>query len=143
VALRVRKVVIWRGRVENRPGALARVFANLAGAGLEVVMGYVEHGGKSEAIVEVFPIVGRKLRAAAQRAGFRPSATPTLLVTSDGGQSLGPLIARRLGAAGIGMAFLVALTGGRQWSALLGFLSATDARSAARLIRKAQKENDR
>ena len=42
MAVRVRVISLWRREVENRPGALARTLAPLAGAGtdLEVVMAY-------------------------------------------------------------------------------------------------------
>jgi hypothetical protein len=133
---RVVKVVLWRAKVENRSGALAQILAAVGGPRLEVVMGYVEHGGHDRAVIEVFPIVGRKQRAAAERVGLRPSATPTLLVTAEGRASVGPALAAALGAASISIAFLVALAAGPRSSALLGFASEADARSAARLIRK-------
>ena len=135
MAVRARKVVLWRGKVEDGPGALARVLASLDGADLEIVMGYVEHGGHNQAVIEVFPIAGRKLRAAAQAVGLRPSTTPTLLVTGDGRASVRS-IANALAEAGISIAFLVALTGAPRSSALLGFASEASARAAARLIRK-------
>ena len=128
--------MLWRAKVENRPGALARLLAVLGGAELEVVMGYVEHGGKDQAVIEVFPIVGRSLRAAAERAGLRPSATPTLLATGESGARVGTALAAALGEAGISVAFLVALAAGSRSSALFGFASETDARAAARVIRK-------
>ncbi len=128
--------MLWRAKVENRPGALANILAALGGAGPEIVMGYVEHGGNNQAVIEVFPIVGRKLRAVALRMGLRPSATPTLLVTGEGRALMGPAVAGVLGEAGISIAFLVAFAAGPRSSALFGFGSEADARTAARLIRR-------
>lgn len=42
MAVTVQKITLWRGEVENRPGALAGILAPLAdtGADLQVLMGY-------------------------------------------------------------------------------------------------------
>jgi len=142
MAVRVSKVVLWRAKVANRPGALSHLLAALGGAELEVVMGYVEHG-MNQAVIEVFPIVGRRLRTAAERAGLRPSATPTLLVTGDRRARVGPALAAALGEARISVAFLVGLGAGSRSSALFGFGSEADARAAARLIRNTVQGGDR
>jgi len=99
VAVTVKKVSIWRTEVEDRPGTLARVLEPLAGAGadLKVVMGYRYPGEGSRAAIEVYPVSGKKLTAAAQSAGLSPVSIPTLLVEGDDRPGLGQKLSAALG----------------------------------------------
>src|SRR5437879_12248468 len=84
MAVTVKKITLWRGKVENRPGILAEGLGPDATArtDLKVVMGYGEPG-EVQAVIELFPVGGKKLTAAMARAGLGPSVIPTLLVTGD------------------------------------------------------------
>lgn len=133
----IKKVTLWRTHVENKPGALSGVLAPLAevGADLQVVMGY--HSGSEAAVIEVFPVTGRKSTAAADKVGLKAAAIPTLLVQGDNKPGLGHAVAQAVAEAGINMAFLVAQVIGDQFSAVMGFEDETGAKQAAALIKKA------
>lgn len=137
MAVKIRKIVLWRGRVPNRPGALAEVLEPLAATGvdLQVVMGYREHGS-SDALIEVYPISGRKLTEAAEGAGLGASGIPAVLVQGDNRAGLGHRIAKALADGGRNVSFLVAQVVGRKFSAIYGFETEADADVAVKLIRK-------
>jgi hypothetical protein len=138
MAVTVKKITLWRGKVENRPGKLADVLAPAATTrtDLKVVMGYREPG-EAQAVIELFPVGGKKLTAAMAAAGLGPSAIPTLLVTGDNRAGLCEAMARGVADAGINMAFVVAQAVGKQFSAVFGFESEADAARATTLIKKA------
>ena len=54
----VKKAVLWRKEIDNRPGMLANTLEPLseAGADLQVVMGYRYPGGKDSAAIELHPV---------------------------------------------------------------------------------------
>jgi len=140
MAMVVKKITVWRTEVDNQTGALARLLEGLSAAkgSLDVVMGYRIPGQHERAVIEVWPVSGKKLSQAAGAAGLRPSETPTLLVQGDDRPGLGHAMARALAGAGINMVFLVAQVIGRRYSAIFGFESAADADRAAGLLRKAR-----
>jgi hypothetical protein len=138
MAVTINKIALWRGRIENTPGALARILEPLTAAktDLRVLMGYHEPG-QSQSVVELYPVTGAKASAAAQRSGLGPAAQPSLLVSGDNRPGLGHRMARALGDAGINISFLVAQATGRKFSMVFGFDSDADAASAAKLLKKA------
>ena len=85
MAITVKKVVLWRRELDNRAGALAAVLQPLAlaGADLQIAMGYRFPGNETRAAVELAPVEGKKAAAAAQTAGLQPSGIPTFIVTGD------------------------------------------------------------
>jgi hypothetical protein len=140
MAITVRKITVWRTEVDNRAGALAQLLEALTAArgGLDVVMGYRVPGQHERAVIEVWPVSGKKLSQAAESVGLRPSETPTLLVLGDDRPGLGHAMARALADAGINLVFLVAQVVGRRYSAVFGFESAADAERAVGLLKKAK-----
>lgn len=141
MAVTVRRITIWRCEVEDRAGALAHVLEPLtaAKADLDVVMGYRIPGQHQRAVLEVWPVSGRKLSRAAESAGLKPSGTPTLLVLGDDRRGLGHTLARALSDAGISMVFLVAQVVGRRYAAVFGFDGEAEAERAAGIVKKAVK----
>jgi len=135
----VKKIVLWRTEVDNKPGALASTIEPpaKAGADLRIIMGYRHPTAEGKAAIEVFPITGRKLVAAAGAAGLSAAAIPTLLVEGDNKPGLGHAIAQTIAAAGINIAFLVAQVIGEMFAAVIGFETEDDAKAAAPLIKKA------
>jgi hypothetical protein len=135
----VKKVSLWRREMDNRPGALAGILEPLARAGtdLQVAMGYRFPGNESRAAIEVAPVSSRKAIAAAEGAGLRPSGIATLIVAGDNRSGLGFALSKGMADAGINMAFLVAQSVGRRYSAVFGFESDTDADRAVAIIKKA------
>ena len=139
MAVTIKKIVLWRKEVENRPGVLASALASLAraGADLQVVMAYRYPGEESNAAIELYPVTAKKSVAAAQEAGLIASSIPALLVEGVNKPGLGHAISQALADAGINIDFLVGQVVGRKYSAALGFDSEADATEAVTLIRKA------
>ena len=138
MAITVKKAVLWRKEVDNRPGTLASALEPLAeaGADLQVVMAY-RYPGANKGAVELHPISGRKPIAAAQTAGLAQSSIPVLLVEGDNRPGLGYALAKAVGDAGINMSFVMAQVVGRRYSAVFGFENEADAGKAATLIKRA------
>jgi hypothetical protein len=107
-----------------------------AGADLQVVMGYRIPGQESSAVIELFPVAGKKAGAAAAGAGLAASDIPTLLVEGDNRPGLGEEFARALAEAGVNIGFLVAQVMGRRYSAVWGFESEADLAKGLALIKR-------
>lgn len=137
----VKKITLWRSEVDNQPGALASTIEPpaKAGADLKVIMGYRHPTAEGKAAIEVFPITGKKLAAAAGAAGLGAATIPTLLVEGDNKPGLGYAVARTIAGGGINIAFLVAQVIGKKFAAVIGFETEDDARKAAPLIKQAAK----
>ncbi|MFI5169058.1 MAG: hypothetical protein ACHQM7_01745 [Vicinamibacterales bacterium] len=140
MAVTVKKITVFRAEVDNRTGALARALAGVVAAkgSLDVVMGYRVPGQHERAVIEVWPVSGKKVTQAADTAGLRASDTPTLLVPGVDRPGLGQAMARALADAGIFIAGRVAQVVGRRYSAVFGFESAGEADRAASLLKKAK-----
>ncbi len=134
----IKRAQVWRTEVDHTPGQLAGVLGPLAAAGadLQVVMAYRLPGQPSKAVVEVYPVAGRKQAMAAATGGLVAAGLPVLLVEGDNRAGLGARIADALATAGINIAFLVAQTVGRKYTAVFGFEHEADAKAATALIRK-------
>ena len=107
------------------------------GANLRVLMGYRYPGDGTKAAIELYPIVGKKATTAAAGVGLVASSIPTLLVEGDDKPGLGLAIAEAISGARVNMTFFVAQALGRRFSAVLGFETEADAKTAAPLIKKA------
>ena len=142
MAISVKKITLWRGEFDNRPGELGNVLRPLAatGADLQVVMGY-HYGAGGRAAIEVYPVTNKKAKTAAEEAGLAASsAIPTLLVEGDNCAGLGAAIAEAIAGAGINIGFLVAQVIGDRFSAVIGFDNDEAAKTGTSLIKKAAKK---
>jgi hypothetical protein len=142
MAVTVKKAVLWRRELDNRPGSLAETLKPLADAGvdLQVVMGYAFPGEHEHAAVEVFPVTGAKAEQAAQQAGLRASPRiACLIVTGDDSPGLGHSIADKLAANGINISFVMVQSSGRQYHGVFGFESQEEADQAVSIIKEAGK----
>jgi len=139
MAVTVKAITLWRKEIENQVGTLAQALEPVAKAGgnLQVMMGYRYSGEGHKAAVELYPVAGKKITAAAGEAGLVAAAIPTLLVEGDDKPGLGLAIAQAIAGAGINMSFFVAQAIGRKFSAVLGFDTDADAKTAGPLIKKA------
>jgi len=135
----VKNISLWRKEVENQVGTLAHTLAPVtkAGANLHVLMGYRHPGDGTKAAIELYPVAGKKVTAAASEAGLSASSIPTLLVEGDDRAGLGLAIAQAIAGAGVNLTFFVAQSVGKKFSAVLGFETAAGAKIAAPLIKKA------
>ncbi len=141
MAIAIKKAGLWRKEVEPAPGVLAEVLEPLAqaGANLRVVMGYAIPGAANRAVVEVFPITGKKLATAAENAGLAASGIACLLVEGDDRAGLGADVARAIANAGVNISFLIGQNVGRKFSAVFGFQNEADAAAATKAIKSAAK----
>ena len=139
MAISVRKIHLWRREAVDAPGTGAETLEPFAkgGASLKLVMGYRIHDGR--AAVEVWPVAGKKVVAAARAAGLAEASIPALLVEGDDRPGLGHAFARAVADAGINLSFLMAQVVGRKYSAIFGFGTEADAKAAAAILRKAGK----
>ena len=137
MALTVKKVTLWRAEVAHQAGKLAEILEPLAkaGANLRVVMGYAFPSTPGGAAIEVFPISGKKVTAAARAAGLSASPIACLLAEGDDRPGLGAEMARAIEKASLNISFLMTQTVGRKFSALFGFESDADATVASKAIR--------
>jgi len=135
----VKKISLWRRETENKTGLLALTLEPLAkaGADLSVVMGYRLPGNEAKAAIEIYPLAGKKVTAAATERGLAASRIPTLLVEGDNKPGMAHKIAQAIAEAGVDLSFFVAQTIGRKYSAVIGFANDGDAKKAATLIKKA------
>jgi hypothetical protein len=135
----VKQISLWRKEIENQVGTLANTLNPVAkaGANLRVLMGYRYPGNESRAAIELYPVASKNVAAAAVEAGLTASSIPTLLVEGDDRPGLGLAIAKAIADAGVNMAFFVAQVVGRRYSAVVGFDTEADAKTAAGLIKKA------
>ncbi len=135
----VKSISLWRKEVQHQVGMLAQTLEPVtkAGANLRVLMGYRYPGDKDKAAIELYPITGKRVTAAAAEAGLASSSIPTLLVEGDDRPGLGLAIGQAIAGAGVNMTFFVAQAIGRRYSAVIGFASDADAKTAAPLIKKA------
>src|SRR6266852_4326341 len=129
----VKNISLWRREVENQVGTLANTLEPVtkAGANLHVLMGYRYPGEGTKAAIELYPIAGKKVTAASAEAGLSASSIPTLLVEGDDRPGLGFAIAQAIAGAGVNMTFFVAQSVGKKFSAVLGFETEADAKTAA------------
>lgn len=139
MSVSVKKIALWRKETEHAPGALAAALEPLAAAGtnLRIVMGYAVPGAPERAVIELFPITGKKATTAAEGAGLAASTLPCLLVEGDDRPGLGARFARAIANEGVNVSFVMAETIRRKFSAVLGFANDADAEKAARAIRAA------
>jgi hypothetical protein len=135
----VKSISLWRKEAENKTGLLAQTLEPLAkaGADLGAVMGYRLPGDEAKAVIEVHPVSGKKVMAAAAETGLAASSIPTLLVEGDNKPGLAHKIAQTIADAGADLSFFVAQAIGRRYSAIIGFATEEDAQKAATLIKKA------
>ena len=139
MAVKVRRITLWRKELENKAGTLAGTLEPLAkaGADLQIVMGYRNPGDNTKAVVELYPVGSKKTTQAAQGAGLTASTISALFVAGDNRPGLGHGIAQAVAEAGVNMDFLVAQVIGRKYSAVIGFENDADAIKASALIKKA------
>lgn len=138
MAVAVKRITLWRTEVENKPGMLAQTLEPLAGAGadLHVVMGYRIPGQETRAVIELYPVTGKKITAAAQSAGLSEALLPALLVQGDNEPGLGHRLSKAIADAGVNLSFLVAQVLEGRYSAVMGFETEEDLKKVSTIVRK-------
>ena len=139
MAVRIKRIRLWRTEVPSRPGALAEALEPLAqgNADLKVIRVRTTPAGTGRLAIEVYGGEGKRAAKVAQAAGFSLMASTTVLLQGDDRPGLAYAVANAIAWAGIGVRDLDAEVVGIRYSAILTFNSEDDAAKAVAVIRKA------
>jgi hypothetical protein len=138
--LKLTKTDMWSGEIQDRPGGLAGVLRQLAGASanLEMVLARRQPDRPGAGIVFLAPVKGRKATAAAAVAGLSPATDVTVLrVEGTDRPGLGAKITSAIADAGINLRGLSAAVLGSRFVDYMAFDSAEDAEKGEKAIKAA------
>ena len=138
----VRKVDVWVGEIDDRPGGLADKLESLAkaGASLEFIIARRTPGNPDKGVVFLTPIKGTKQQRAASAAGLNTTnSLHSVRVEGPDRPGLGIKMTRALAGAGINLRGISAAALGRRSVSYFAFDNADDADNAIKLLKKALK----
>jgi predicted amino acid-binding ACT domain protein len=138
MALKVTKTHVWAAEIEDQPGGLAKVLGPIgeAGANLACVIARRKPDKPGTGVVFVTPLAGKRVLAAAEKAGFHTAGrVVTLKVEGDDRPGLGARLARAIGDAGVSMRGLSAAVIGARFVCYIAFDSESEAAKAAAAIK--------
>ena len=139
--VRITKVNVWAGTLEDQPGGLARVLEALANAGarLECCIARRQPDQPGTGVAFVTPVRGARAEQAARGARMSPADdVATLRVQGPDAPGIGARLTRAVQSAGVNMRGLSAAVLGGQFVAYFGFDSDADADRAAEAMRRVQ-----
>jgi hypothetical protein len=142
MAYSIRKVDVWVGEIEDRPGGLAKKLEALAkaGASLEFIISRRTPGNPERGVVFLTPIKGTKQNHAASEAGLNTTnSLHSIRVEGPDRPGLGIKMTRALAEAGINLRGLSAAALGRRSVSYFAFDNVEDADNAVKLLKKALK----
>ena len=140
MSLKVTKMDVWSGEIQDQPGGLAGVLRQLAeaNADLEMVVARRQPDRPGAGMVFLAPVKGRKATAAAAVAGLSPApGVAAFRVEGTNRAGLGAKMTSAIADAGINMRGLSAAAVGSRFVAYMAFDSAEDADKAAKAIKAA------
>jgi hypothetical protein len=132
MSIAVKKVILWRREIENRPGSLAQSIKPLAKSGinLQILVGYAPHS-QGQGAVEVYPVTDAKAEAAAKEAGLKPMTdVQCLLVEGEDHPGL---------AYDINLEFVMLTALGGKFAGIFGTKTAPEADKVKGIIEHAAK----
>jgi hypothetical protein len=138
MSLKVTKLDVWSGEIQDQPGGLTGVLRQLAGAGasLEMVVARRQPDKPGAGIVFLAPVKGRKATEAAAMAGLSPATgMAALRIEGTDRPGLGAKMTSAIADAGVNMRGLSAAALGSRFVAYVAFDSVQDAEKAAKAIR--------
>ena len=138
MALKVIKVEVWAGEIQDQPGGLAEVLrpAVAAGANFEFMIARRQPDKPGTGVVFVTPVRGGKVREAARAGGLSMAKDiATLKIEGPDRPGLIQQINQTLGDAGVSMRRLSASASGRKFTCFIGFDTPEAADVAAKVIR--------
>jgi hypothetical protein len=138
VGISVKKGLLWRGEVENEPGAFAGALEPFAqnSTNLQIVVGYSSSKPGGKGTVEIYPVDDEKSKKAATVSGLSvASESSCLIVEGDDQPGIIHKIARAIAQARINLNFAMCQSIDKKFQAFLGFYSSGDANSAEKIIR--------
>lgn len=142
MAYLIKKVEVWAGEIEDRPGGVAEKLAALssAGANFEFLISRRAADKPGTGVLFFTPIRGSKQKSAAQAAGFGTTdSLHSVRVEGPDRAGLGAKMTRALADAGINLRGVSAAALGRRAVTYFAFDSAVDADNGIRILRKALK----
>jgi hypothetical protein len=142
MAYTVKKVEVWSGEIDDRPGGLGKKLATLsdAGANLEFLVSRRAPDKPGTGVVFVTPIKGTKQKNAAQSAGLGTTESlHSVRVEGPDRAGLGTKMTSALADAGINLRGVSAAALGRRAVTFFAFDSAADADTAIRALKKTLK----
>jgi hypothetical protein len=142
MALKITRVDVWAGSIDDRPGGLAQRLraVSKAGANLEFTIARRQPNLPGRGTAFLAPIKGAKVTAAARAEGFeKPANLYSLRIEAGDRKGLAADIAEAVGRAGINMRGLSAAGLGKKCVMYLGFDSSADADAAAKVVKKIKK----
>jgi hypothetical protein len=98
-------------------------------------MAYRVPGKDSQAVVELYPIAGKRAMVRAKASGLVPADIPALLVQGTNRAGIGFATTTAFAEAGINLAFLVTQVIGTRFASIYGFDSDTDRRRAIEILK--------
>ncbi len=142
MAVKIKRIGLWRTEVSSRPGALAEALEPLAqgNADLKVVRVRATAGDAERHTLEVYGGEGKRAMIVARAAGFSLEPATTVLLEGDNRPGLAYAVANAVAWAGIAVRDLDAEVVGTRYSAILTFNSEEDADKAVAIIRKVTRE---
>ena len=142
MAYAIKKVDVWAGEVEDRPGGLGAKLTTLsaAGANFEFLISRRAPDKPGTGVVFLTPIKGAKQKSAAQQAGLNTTdSLHSVRVEGPDRAGLGTKMTQALADSGINLRGISAAALGRRAVTYLAFDSAADADNAIRILKKALK----
>ena len=142
MAVKIKRIGLWRTEVLSRPGALAEALEPLAqgNADLKVVRVRATPGDAERHTLEVYGGEGKRATIVARAAGFSLEPAITVLLEGDNRPGLAYAVANAVAWAGIAVRDLDAEVVGTRYSAILTFNSEEDADKAVAVIRKVTRD---
>ena len=139
MALKVSKVDVWTGTIDDRPGGAAAALEALsqAGANLEMVLARRAPEQPGKGVLFVSPVKTGKAVKAAQGAGLgKPIGIHSLRIEGGDKAGLGAAICHALARAGISFRGLTAIAVGRKFVSYVACDTEEDAVRAVQVLRK-------
>jgi hypothetical protein len=135
--LKVTKIDVWSGEIQDQPGGLAGVLRKLADANadLEMVVARRQPDRPGAGMVFLAPVKGRKATAAAAIGGLSPATgAAALRVEGTNRPGLGAKMTGAIADSGINLRGLSAAVLGSRFVAYMSFDSPEGAEKAAKAI---------
>ncbi|GBC98131.1 hypothetical protein HRbin17_00628 [bacterium HR17] len=137
MALKVEKLALWSGEIEDKPGSLSRLLQPLAAAGADLTVVLAQRNPAKIGVgdVWVYPIRGRKAMDAARSVGLSEAKSPVVLrVEGPNKPGLGHALTQAIADAGINLASVHAAVLANRFVALFAFDNDADANKARRIL---------
>jgi hypothetical protein len=142
MAYSIKKVDVWAGEIDDRPGGLAGKLEALAtaGASLEFIIARRQPDKPGTGVVFLTPVKTPKQKQAAGAAGLSTASNlQSVRVEGPDKPGLGTKMTRALADAGINLRGISGAALGRNSVTYFAFDNGGDAENAMRLLKKALK----